>query len=341
MLGGVPMIWYKLKLAVEHLAAAATGPRRQALADALELGRTKVRHDATGSLLPPDLRERYEEADRLVLLPLRAELGVDRIVTGVSGGAPITADTLEFLMSIGIPVLEGWAMSETSGTGLLNPPGRIRPGTVGRPVPGTEVRLANDGELLVRSPGVTGGYRNDPVKSAEAIGADGWLHTGDIATIDAEGYVTIVDRKKELIINSAGKNMSPANIENAVKTACPLVGSVMAVGDRQPYVVALVTLDPEASARFAHTHGLTEASPEALSRDSRVRAQVQAGIDKANTTLSRVEQIKSVTILPTYWLPDSEELTPTMKLKRRVINDKYAADIEEIYSRPRTAVASA
>ncbi|HEY5855206.1 MAG TPA: long-chain fatty acid--CoA ligase [Aldersonia sp.] len=350
MLGGVPMIWYKLRLAVEQRLAAETSPvaslapetgeRKQALVNALELGTAKVRHAASGSPLPADLRERYAEADLLVLSPLRAELGLDRLVTGVSGGAPIAAETLEFFMSVGIPVLEGWAMSETSGTGVLNPPQRIRPGSVGVPMPGTEVTLADDGELLVRSPGLTRGYRNDPVKSAEAIDADGWLHTGDIATIDADGYVSIIDRKKELIINAAGKNMSPANIENAVKTACPLVGSVMAVGDRRPYVVALVTLDPDAAPRFARAHGLADASPTTLSGDPRVRADVQAGIDRANATLSRVEQIKSFTILPTYWLPDSEELTPTMKLRRRVIDDKYAAYIEAIYSRPRTLVPS-
>jgi long-subunit acyl-CoA synthetase (AMP-forming) len=240
--------------------------------------------------------------------------GLDHVTLAISGGAPIAAETLEFFTSLGLPILEGWAMSETAGAGIINTPGAIRPGAVGLPVPGTEIALAADGELLVRSPGVMRGYRNDPEQTSAAIDADGWLHTGDVATVDADGYVTIVDRKKELIINSAGKNMSPANIENAVRTACPLVGSVIAVGDGRRHVVALLTLDPEA------TH------------DDRTQAEVEAGVARANATLSRVEQIRAFTILPRPWLPDSDELTPTMKVKRRAITQKYAAEIDALYA---------
>ncbi|HEY5855210.1 MAG TPA: long-chain fatty acid--CoA ligase [Aldersonia sp.] len=344
MFVGVPMIWYRFKAAVEQVVTQEPGERKELLARALETGLAKVHHDTTGTPVPEELRARHAEAERLVLSPLRAQLGLDNIVAGISGGAPIAAEALEFLMALGIPILEGWAMSETAGAGILNPPDRIKPGTVGVPVAGTEVRIAEDGELLVRSAGVMKGYRNDPEKTAEAVDADGWLHTGDIVTIDADGYISIVDRKKELIINSAGKNMSPAHIENAVKTACSLIGSVMAVGDRRPYVSGLVTLDPDVAASFAAAHGLADASPESLSRDPQVQAAVQAGIEQANATLSRVEQIRSYTVLPTYWLPNGDELTPTMKLKRKIIGQKYAAEIEEIYARPDTrkaAVASA
>jgi len=328
----VPMIWYKIKTAAETMLAADAGVAAQR---AIETGLAKSRLELAGEPVPADLQERYAQADREVLAPLRAKLGLADLRAGASGGAPIAADALGYLMALGIPVLEGWAMSETAGAGIMNPAGGIRLGTLGRPAPGTEIRRAEDGELLVRSAGVMKGYRNDPERTAEAIDADGWLHTGDIVTIDDDGYVTIVDRKKEMIINSGGKNMSPAHIENAVKVACPLAGSIVAVGDRRPYVVAIMTLDPESAAAFGKQHGLADLSPAALAGHHLVRAAVAKGVEKANSSLMRVEHVRAFTILPTYWLPDSEELTPTMKLKRRVIGEKYAAEIDEIYSRPR------
>jgi long-subunit acyl-CoA synthetase (AMP-forming) len=176
------------------------------------------------------------------------------------------------------------------------------------------------------------GYRNDPEKTAEAVDEDGWVHTGDIATIDPDGYVRIVDRKKELMINAAGKNMSPANIEGTIKVSCPLVGSAVAIGDDRPYVVALLTLDPDALAGYAAQRGLADASPAALAEDPELRAAVEAGIKEANAKLARVEQIKKFAILPHVWEPGGEELTPTMKLKRKPIAAKYAAQIEELYA---------
>ena len=175
------------------------------------------------------------------------------------------------------------------------------------------------------------GYRADPAKTREAIDDDGWLHTGDVAEIDDEGYLRIVDRKKELIINAAGKNMSPANIEARLKGSHPLIGQAVAIGDRRPYNVALVVLDPDACAAFARDHGLADSSPAALAHHERVRATVAAAIDEANSHLSRVEQIKRFEILPTEWGPGGEELTPTMKLKRRPIGESYAAEIEALY----------
>ena len=337
----VPMVWYKLKAAAEQLIGAESDERRALLTEAVVCGIEKVRLERAGSPVPDDLRNRVADADRALFAPLRAELGVDNLRGAITGGAPIAVEALEFVMALGIPIVEAWAMSETSGSGTLNPPQRIKPGTVGRPVPGIEATIADDGELLVRGPGVMKGYRNDPEKTAEAVDSGGWLHTGDIARIDSDGYVTIVDRKKEIIINAAGKNMSPANIENAVKTACPLIGTVMAIGDRRPYVVALLTLDPEAAAAFAAAQGITEASARSLADDPLVHTEVQAGIDRANATLSRVEQIKAFHILGRYWLPDSDEMTPTMKLRRRAVSEKYAAEIEQIYTRPRPRAAAA
>jgi long-subunit acyl-CoA synthetase (AMP-forming) len=328
---GVPMLWYKFKAAIEQLLAAEPEERRQLVDQALRTGFEVTRRRTSGADVPPALLHQFVEADRLVLAGLRERLGLRNVTAAMSGGAPIAKDTLEFFMAIGLPICEGWAMSECSAAGIMDRPNAIRAGTVGFPMPGVELRLADDGELLVRGPGVMRGYRNDPDRTAEAIDADGWLATGDIATIDADGYVSIVDRKKELIINSSGKNMSPANIENVVKTSSSLIGSVVATGDGRPHVVALVTLDPDTAGSFAASHGLTDASPTALAADPKLLAAVQAEIDAANTKLSRVEQVRAFRVLPIYWEPSSDELTPTMKLRRRVIERKYAAVIDELY----------
>ncbi|HEV3365248.1 MAG TPA: long-chain fatty acid--CoA ligase, partial [Acidimicrobiia bacterium] len=223
-------------------------------------------------------------------------------------------------------------MSELSCCATINPPDRIKIGTVGTALPGVELSIADDGELLCRGPLVMRGYRNDPEKTAEAIDADGWLHTGDVATIDDEGYVRIVDRKKELIINAAGKNMSPANIESQLKSASPLIGQVVAIGDRRPYNVALIVLDPDACAAYAARAGLDDASAAVLCEHEGIVAAVSAAVEEANAGLSRVEQIKTFRILPVDWLPGGDELTPTMKLKRKPIAEKYAAEIEALYA---------
>jgi long-subunit acyl-CoA synthetase (AMP-forming) len=195
-----------------------------------------------------------------------------------------------------------------------------------------ELRLADDGELLVRGPTVMAGYRNAPQKTAEALDPDGWLHTGDIAEIDGDGFVRIVDRKKELIINAAGKNMSPANIEQQLKMGSPLIGQAEAIGDRRPYNVALIVLDPDACGAFAAEHGLSDAGVAAMSREPAVLDEVAAGVERANSHLSRVEQIKRFKVLDVDWPPAGDELTPTMKLKRKPISEKYATEIEALYS---------
>ncbi len=213
----------------------------------------------------------------------------------------------------------------------INPPDRIRLGTVGPPVPGTDVKVAEDGELLCRSPYVMPEYRNQPEKTAETI-VDGWLHTGDIGTIDKDGYVRILDRKKELIINAAGKNMSPANIEAHVKSASPLITQCVAIGDGRPYNVALIVLDPDFTPVWAAQNGLEGVSLEDLADNEKVQAVVQEALDKAAGKMARVEQIKKFKIIPGEWLPGGDELTPTMKLKRRPISDKYEGEIEALYA---------
>ena len=208
----------------------------------------------------------------------------------------------------------------------------MRIGTVGPAAPGVEIQLADDGELLIRSGCVMLGYRNDPVSTAEAIDADGWLHTGDIGTLDDDGYLTIVDRKKEIIINAAGKNMSPANIEGELKSASPLIGQAMVIGDRRPYNTALLVLDSDFAPQWAAQRGIAEATLERLATEPKVIEAVQEGVDAGNRHLARVEQIKKFTIVPGDWVPGGDELTPTMKLKRRPIAEKYDAEIEAMYA---------
>jgi long-chain acyl-CoA synthetase len=223
-------------------------------------------------------------------------------------------------------------MSELTCVATINPPERIKIGTVGPPIPGVELRLAGDGEVLIRGDIVMPGYRNQPEKTADTIDAAGWLHTGDIGTLDEDGYLTIVDRKKELIINAAGKNMSPANIEAALKTASPLIGQACVIGDRRPYNVALIVLDPDGTAAFADGNDVGDEALGAVAEAEAIVEAVTEGVRAANERLSRVEQIKRFRILEEDWEPGGDELTPTMKLKRRPIAEKYAEEIEALYA---------
>ncbi len=331
---GVPRIWEKFKSAVETALAAEPRALRRTIAYwAVRVGAQRARYTLAGRPVPQPLALRYRIADALVLAKLRHRVGLDRAVICASSAAPIAAETLEFFWGLGLPVYELWGMSETSGVSTSNAPGRVKLGTVGRVVPGTEVTIAEDGELLTRGPGIMRGYRNDPEQTAAAVDAEGWLHTGDIATVDAEGYVTIVDRKKELIINEAGKNMSPANIENTIKAASSMLGQVVVIGDARPYICALVVLDPEAAAALAARHGLTDASPAALVAHPEIRELVTAAVKAGNQKLSRVEQVKRFRILPAVWEPGGDELTPTLKLRRKPIAEKYRHEIDEMYTK--------
>jgi long-chain acyl-CoA synthetase len=331
--GSVPRIWEKMKAALEAgIEAEPDEQRKEAAKWAIGVGLRKVQAERTGQPLPADLREEYEKADALVLSGIREKIGLDQCKWLVVGAAPTPPEVLEFFAALGLEVRELWGMSETSAVSTINPPGRVKIGTVGIPIPDVELRLADDGEILVRGPMMFRGYRGEPEKTAETIDPDGWVHTGDIGEIDEDGYVKIVDRKKELIINAAGKNMSPANIEAKVKASSPLIGQAIAIGDRRPYNVALITLDPDAAPVFAKQHGIDDGSTASLAKDAAVIEEVQRGIDAGNAQLSRVEQIKKFTVLPADWLPGGDELTPTMKLKRKPIHEKYASEIEALYS---------
>jgi long-subunit acyl-CoA synthetase (AMP-forming) len=315
----VPRIWEKLKAAIEAgVAAEQDAARKQATEWALGVGLKKVRAEQAGEEVPEELAQEYAKADELVLSKIRARLGLDQIESVNVGAAPTPREVIEFFHAIGVPLAELWGMSETTGFGACNPPDKIKIGTVGPAGPGAEIKLANDGEVLMRGPMVTSGYRNQPEKTREAIDDEGWLHTGDVGEFDEDGYLTIVDRKKELIIGAAGKNMSPANIEAKVKASSPLIGQVIAIGDGKPYNVALITLDPDVKPAYP--------DPDAA------QAEVQRGVDAANEHLARVEQIKKFKVLTDEWQPGGDELTPTMKLKRKPIHEKYADEIDALYA---------
>jgi long-subunit acyl-CoA synthetase (AMP-forming) len=324
----VPRVWEKLKAGVE----AKLGGDEQATR-LLAAGARAVELQQAGQPVPPELQQVLDIAEPKLFAPLRAALGLDAAKLVNVGAAPTPRDVLVFFHAIGIPLAEIWGMSETCGAGASNPGERIKIGTVGLPSPGVELKLADDGELLARSQVVMVGYRNLPEQTAEALDADGWLHTGDVATIDADGYVTLIDRKKELIINAAGKNMSPANIEATLKGASPLIGQACVIGDGRRYNTALLVLDPDVAPAWAARQGI-EGDLASLARDERVIAAVQEGVDAANRALSNPEQIKRFTLIEGDWLPGGDELTPTMKLKRRPVEAKYADTIASMYEVP-------
>jgi long-subunit acyl-CoA synthetase (AMP-forming) len=309
---GMPRLFEKLRAIIERDADEPT------LA-ALNAARLRT---LAGDVPGPDER---------LLESLRWANGFERLEFGITGGTMTSPDLLAFLHGMGLLVGEIWGMSECTGVASISPPDALRIGTAGLPLPGTEVRLADDGELEIRGPGVMRGYRGRPDLNAEAFTEDGWLRSGDIGEIDEAGYVSVVDRKKELIIGSSGKNMAPSRIEARIKEAFPLIGGAVAVGDQRPYNVALISLDPDACIGFARQHSLAGDSPAELAADPLVREAVDRQIRSANDHLSAPERIKQFTIVPVAWLPGGDELTPTMKPRRKAILAKYAAEIDGLY----------
>ncbi|HMF04901.1 MAG TPA: AMP-binding protein, partial [Acidimicrobiia bacterium] len=302
----VPRIWEKVYAGVQAVIAAEPA-QKAALERALEAG------------------------DDAVLRPVRELLGLDQVIAAITGAAPIPMEILEFFRALGVPLAEIYGMSESSGPMTFDAVD-VRVGTVGRAIPGCEVELAEDGEVICRGGNVFRGYLNDPEKTADALDDDGWLHSGDIGEMDEDGYLRIVDRKKELIITAGGKNISPANLESALK-AFPLIGQACVIGDRRPFVSALLVLDPEVAPAWAQQHGAGDASLAALAEHAEVLAEVERNVAEANKRFNNVEQVKKFAVLGEEWIPDSEELTPTMKLKRRGIHTKYAEVIEVMYER--------
>ena len=328
----VPRIWEKLKAGLEAMAQAAPDEQREAMQAALQASIEKVRLEQASEPVPDELSKKVAEADEQVFSGLRAHLGLDQVVTVNVGAAPTPREVLEFFHAIGIELAELWGMSETCGAGTCNPPGKVKIGTVGPAIPGVEIKLADDGEVLVRGGIVMLGYRNLPDKTREAIDEEGWLATGDVGELDEDGYLRIVDRKKEIIINAAGKNMSPSNIESTLKSSTPLIGQVAVIGDGRPYNTALIVLDSDFAPAWAKMNDVEGEALEELAGDEKIRAAVQEGVDAANEKLARVEQIKKFHLVQGDWAPGGDEVTPTMKLKRKPIAEKYAEQIEAMYA---------
>jgi long-chain acyl-CoA synthetase len=274
------------------------------------------------------LRKQYEFADKRVLSKIRGLFG-GRLRLAVSGAAPINPDILRFFDSAGVLVLEGWGMTETSTAATISSPEDFKIGTIGKPFPGCDIRIADDGEILVRGPNVFQGYYKNEEATSETI-VDGWLHTGDLGSIDEDGFIKITGRKKDIIITAGGKNITPANLENEIKQH-PLVSQCVVVGDRQPYLVALVTLDPEEAAAYAKEHGLPE-DPEKLSSNPEIRKSIEDHVDAINEKFARVEQVKKIAILPRDLSQEGGELTPTLKVKRAVVAQKHAPEIDKLYA---------
>jgi long-chain acyl-CoA synthetase len=328
---GVPRIFEKIAAGVE--AALAADPDKKAKFDQAVAAATPLVTKRTlggDDALSDEERGTLQFLDEAAFANVRALIGMDDMTRAITGAAPIQRELVEWYRAIGVPLSEVYGMSENTGP-LTWDAVRVKPGYVGRALPGVEVALAEDGEVIARGGNIFTGYLNDPEKTADALDPDGWLHTGDIGEFDDEGYLRIVDRKKELIITAGGKNISPANLEAALK-AIPLVGQAAVIGDQRPYMSALLVLDPDAAPAWAAAHGI-QGSVTELATHPDVLAEIEAGVRAVNDGFSQVEQIKRWKLLPAEWLPDSEELTPTMKLKRRGINAKYAEDIEALYAR--------
>ncbi len=328
---GVPRVWEKIHAGVQ--AALDADPDKktkfgEAVAAAMPIV-AKQTLEGPDSLSDEE-RQMIEFLDAVAFSTVRGLLGFDEMHYAISGAAPIPVELVEWYRTIGVPLSEIYGMSENTGP-LTWEPLRVKPGYVGRPLPGVEVTLAEDWEVIARGGNVFQGYLNDPEKTREALDEDGWLHTGDIGEFDDEGYLRIVDRKKELIITAGGKNVSPANIEAALKSF-PLIGQAAVIGDKRPFIAALLVLDPDVAPGWAKAQGLESASLAELAEHPDLVSEIEHCVQEANARFSQVEQVKRFKILGQEWLPDSEELTPTMKLKRRGVNAKYAEEIEALYS---------
>jgi long-chain acyl-CoA synthetase len=328
---GVPRVYEKIMAGIQALLAAEQDQdRRAAVSQAMATGLEFVRSREYGRTTSDELAARFAAADETVLYPIRSLLGLGETEIFVAGAAPLPPEVGTFFGGLGIQILDVYGMSETTGAFTTNTTGAFRLGTVGQPVAGAEVRIAPDGEILTRSPLNTPGYLNLPEQTADLIDAEGWLHTGDIGSVDADGFVSVVDRKKELIITAGGENVSPAAVENLL-VAHPLIGQALAYGDRRPYLVALLTLDGGVAPVWAKARGI-EGSLAELAANPEVLAEVGSAIAAANEKLARVQQIKYWELLPVEWTAESEELTPTLKLKRRVVHAKYADVIDSLYA---------
>jgi long-subunit acyl-CoA synthetase (AMP-forming) len=323
---GVPRVWEKIQAAMEAAGAQSSPLRKRLVRWARGVGLAGGYAEQAGDALP----RFYGLARRLVFSKVRAKLGLDRAVLCVSSAAPISEHTLEFFLSLGIPILEIYGMSECTGPGTVSLPGRYQIGKAGFAFPGAELKIARDGEICMRGPHVFLGYYKDPEATSEAVDSEGWLHSGDVGEVDENGFLSVTDRLKELIITSGGKNVAPQLIEAKLK-AIPAIALPAVIGDRRKYLSALITLDPERVAREAESAGSTARDAAAAADCSVFRRYLQRQIERVNETLASFETIKRFAILPGQFTIEGGELTPTMKLKRRVIVEKYASEIEALY----------
>jgi len=328
----VPRLWEKAQAGIMAALAAEPSQRRRKLAEsAIAVGRQAVRLEQAGKPAPLGLRLRRAVFDRLVFAKIRRRIGLDQCRVAFSGAAPLADDVMEFFLALGIPLREGYGLTESTAPATLNRPDRLKVGTVGPPLPGVEVRVADDGELLLRGGNIAAGYYKDPEKTAATFEPDGWLRTGDVGEVDSEGWVRIVDRKKELIITAGGENISPSNLENLLK-AHPLIAQACVVGDRRPYPAALIVIDSEVAPGWAARHAVPYERLERFAAHERVHGEIERAVAAVNQRVARAEQVKRFTILPVDWTVEGDELTPTLKLKRRVIYEKYASQIKGLYA---------
>jgi long-chain acyl-CoA synthetase len=328
-LPSVPRIFEKIHTAATAKADEAGGAKAKTFHWAVGVGREVARREDRGGHPGLFLKAQHALADKLVLHKIRDLFG-GRVKLALSGAAPIDTEILEFFHAAGVWVLEGYGMTENCAVESLNTIAEHKFGTVGRPLPGCEVKIADDGEILMRGPNVFKGYYDNEKATAETLSADGWLHSGDLGELDADGYLSITGRKKDLIITSSGKNISPSNIENALKL-CRWISQAIVYGDRRPYLTALLTLDPDEAAALAEKVGAASKDPAALAQDPAVRAELQTAVDDANAKFARIEQVKKFTVLERDLSQEEEELTPTLKVKRNVVYKRYADDFTRLY----------
>ncbi|MEU0482705.1 AMP-dependent synthetase/ligase [Streptosporangium sp. NPDC006013] len=327
---GVPRVWEKMMARLQALLATQPEEQQEGVRNAMAAGLAYIEANQYGRTPSPEVLAAYEQADAALLSIIRSMIGFDNAGWLATAAAPMPLEVQRFFAGLGLRVLDVYGMTETTGAFTANAPNSFKLGTVGQAGPGVEVRIAEDGEIITRSPANTRGYLGRSEATAELIDADGWLHTGDVGSIDTDGFVSILDRKKELIITAGGENISPANIENYLKEH-PLIGQALAYGDRRPYPVAILTLDGEVAPGWAQANGITFTTLADLADHPDVRKAVEGAIAVANEKLARVQQVKRWSLLPVEWTAETAELTPSLKLKRRIIHAKYAEIIDGMY----------
>jgi len=325
----VPRVFEKVYAGVLAKAAAGSGLKQKIFHWAVSVGRDVSRHQQRGQPVPTMLELKRKIAHKLVFSKLHAGLG-GRLQWAISGGAPLSRDIAEFFHAAGILILEGYGLTETCPVGTFNRPDKFKFGSVGQALEGIELKIAADGEILFRGPNIARGYFKQPEATAEVFESGGWFHTGDIGRLDEEGFLFITDRKKDLIVTAGGMNIAPQNIENLLK-ADPFISQVMVHGDRRPYPVALITLNPDELAKFAREQGVLTSDPAALVKHPKIVERVSRTVEEKNTNLQSYAKVKKFAILPVDFTPEGGELTPTLKVKRKVVSEKYKKELESLY----------